>query len=257
MLFADPAACGAAGQRHAGLGTGQAQLVPRDLAAEALAGQQVQDIAQLDRMGEKSAANAVAAIEKSKENDLWRLLSALGIRQVGDKAAKVLAAHVGSFDALSAASEEEQTAIDDVGPITARYIRQWLESPQSQDLLARLREAGVNMTSHQEKVDDRFAGQTFVLTGTLEKFTRDEAAAMIEQRHYELVLLHVMLPDYDGYELIDYIRQYDTPVIFVTARAEILDRVKGLRAGAEDYIVKPCDLRELTARVENVLRRYR
>ena len=74
------------------------------------------------------------------------------------------------------------TAIDDVGPITARYIRQWLESPQSQDLLARLREAGVNMTSHQEKVDDRFAGQTFVLTGTLEKFTRDEAAAMIEQR---------------------------------------------------------------------------
>ena len=94
----------------------------------------------------------------------------------------MLAAHFCSFDALSAASEEELTAIDDVGPITARYIRQWLESPQSQDLLARLREAGVNMTSHQEKVDDRFAGQTFVLTGTLEKFTRDEAAAMIEQR---------------------------------------------------------------------------
>ena len=65
---------------------------------------------------------------------------------------------------------------------SSRYIRQWLGSPQSQDLLARLREAGVNMTSHQEKVDDRFAGQTFVLTGTLEKFTRDEAAAMIEQR---------------------------------------------------------------------------
>ena len=112
---------------------------------------QAQDIAQLDRMGEKSAAN-------------------------------VLAAHFGSFDALAAASEEELTAIDDVGPITARYIRQWLDSPQSQDLIARLREAGVNMTSHQEKVDNRFAGQTFVLTGTLEKFTRDEAAAMIEQR---------------------------------------------------------------------------
>ena len=143
---------------------------------------QAQDIAQLDRMGEKSAANVLAAIEKSKENDLWRLISALGIRQVGDKAAKVLAAHFGSFDALAAASEEELTAIDDVGPITARYIRQWLDSPQSQDLIARLREAGVNMTSHQEKVDNRFAGQTFVLTGTLEKFTRDEAAAMIEQR---------------------------------------------------------------------------
>ena len=143
---------------------------------------QAQDITQLDRMGEKSAANVLAAIEKSKENDLWRLISALGIRQVGDKAAKVLAAHFGSFDALAAASEEELTAIDDVGPITARYIRQWLDSPQSQDLIARLREAGVNMTSHQEKVDNRFAGQTFVLTGTLEKFTRDEAAAMIEQR---------------------------------------------------------------------------
>ncbi len=142
----------------------------------------VQDIAQLDRMGEKSAANAVAAIEKSKENDLWRLISALGIRQVGDKAAKVLASHFGSFDALCVASEEELTAIDDVGPVTARYIRQWLESPQSQDLLLRLREAGVNMICHQEKVDDRFKGQTFVLTGTLEKFTRDEAAAMIEQR---------------------------------------------------------------------------
>ncbi len=141
-----------------------------------------EDIARLDRMGEKSAANTIAAIEKSKENDLWRLISALGIRQVGDKAAKILAARFGSFDALAAATEEELTAIDDVGQVTARYLRQWLESPQSQDLLARLRAAGVNMTSRQERLDDRFAGQTFVLTGTLERFTRDEAAAMIEQR---------------------------------------------------------------------------
>ena len=141
-----------------------------------------EDIARLDRMGEKSAANTIAAIEKSKENDLWRLISALGIRQVGDKAAKILAARFGSFDALAAATEEELTAIDDVGQVTVRYLRQWLESPQSQDLLARLRAAGVNMTSRQERLDDRFAGQTFVLTGTLERFTRDEAAAMIEQR---------------------------------------------------------------------------
>ena len=141
-----------------------------------------EDIARLDRMGEKSAANTIAAIEKSKENDLWRLISALGIRQVGDKAAKILAARFGSFDALAAATEEELTAIDDVGQVTARYLRQWLESPQSQDLLARLRAAGVNMTSRQERLDDRVAGQTVVLTGTLERFTRDEAAAMIEQR---------------------------------------------------------------------------
>ena len=141
-----------------------------------------EEIAQLDRMGAKSAQNAVEAIAKSRENDLWRLLFALGIRQVGEKAAKVLAARFGSFDALANASEEELTAIDDVGPITARYLREWLESPQSKDLIARLKVAGVNMESRTKPVDSRFAGQTFVLTGALTHFTRDEAAEMIEQR---------------------------------------------------------------------------
>ena len=78
--------------------------------------------------------------------------------------------------------EEELTAIDDVGPITARYLREWLESPQSKDLIARLKVAGVNMESRTKPVDSRFAGQTFVLTGALTRFTRDEAAEMIEQR---------------------------------------------------------------------------
>ena len=141
-----------------------------------------EEIAQLDRMGAKSAQNAVEAIAKSRENDLWRLLNALGIRQVGEKAAKVLAARFGSFDALANATEEELTAIDDVGPITARYLREWLESPQSKDLIARLKAAGVNMESRTKPVDSRFAGQTFVLTGALTRFTRDEAAEMIEQR---------------------------------------------------------------------------
>ena len=141
-----------------------------------------EEIARLDRMGAKSAQNAVEAIAKSRENDLWRLLFALGIRQVGEKAAKVLAARFGSFDALANASEEELTAIDDVGPITARYLREWLESPQSKDLIARLKVAGVNMESRTKPVDSRFAGQTFVLTGALTHFTRDEAAEMIEQR---------------------------------------------------------------------------
>jgi len=136
----------------------------------------------LERMGKKSAANAVAAIEKSKDNDLWRLIAALGIRQVGDKAAKVLASHFGSMDAIVAATEEELTAIDDVGPITAGFIRSWMDSPQSRDLLARLKEAGVNMVDRTEKVDARFAGLTFVLTGALTKFTRDEATEMIELR---------------------------------------------------------------------------
>ena len=140
------------------------------------------DIAPLDHMGEKSAANAVAAIYKSRDNDLWRLIFALGIRQVGEKAAKVLARRFGTLQALAQATEEELTAIDDVGPITAAYIRQWMDSPQSQDLMHRLEAAGVNVSCKEEILDSRFAGMTFVLTGSLEKFTREEAGQMIEQR---------------------------------------------------------------------------
>ena len=143
---------------------------------------QAADIAQLERMGEKSAQNAVEAIAASRDNDLWRLINALGIRQVGDKAAKVLASHFGTLDALAQATEEELTAIDDVGSITAAYIRQWMDSPQSQDLMERLKKAGVNMSCKEEKLDRKFAGMTFVLTGALEKFTREEAGEMIEKR---------------------------------------------------------------------------
>ncbi len=136
----------------------------------------------LERMGKKSAQNAVEAIVRSRDNDLWRLINALGIRQVGEKAAKTLAQRFGTMDALAAATEEELTAVDDVGPITARYLCQWMESPQSRDLLARLKAAGVNMSCKEETHDSRFAGMTFVLTGALEKFTRDEAGEMIEKR---------------------------------------------------------------------------
>ena len=136
----------------------------------------------LERMGKKSAQNAVDAIARSRDNDLWRLINALGIRQVGEKAAKTLAQRFGTMDALAAATEEELTAVDDVGPITARYLCQWMESPQSRDLLARLKAAGVNMSCKEEAHDSRFAGMTFVLTGALEKFTRDEAGEMIEKR---------------------------------------------------------------------------
>ena len=136
----------------------------------------------LERMGKKSARNAVEAIARSRDNDLWRLINALGIRQVGEKAAKTLAQRFGTMDALAAATEEELTAVDDVGPITARYLCQWMDSLQSRDLLARLKAAGVNMSCKEEAHDSRFAGMTFVLTGALEKFTRDEAGEMIEKR---------------------------------------------------------------------------
>lgn len=136
----------------------------------------------LDRMGVKSAANAVAAIEKSKSAGLARLLYALGIRQVGIKAAKVLATHFKTFDALEKATSEELTEISDVGAITAGFILDWLSSPQSMDLMEKLRRAGVLLRDSEELVDDRFAGQTFVITGSLSRFDRKAAEAMIEAR---------------------------------------------------------------------------
>lgn len=139
----------------------------------------VQDIAQLDRMGDKSARNAVHAIEESRSRDLSKLLCALGIRQIGAKAAQVLARHFGSFDALASATEEELTAIDDVGGITAKCLRQWLESPQSQDLISRLKAAGVNMECHDMPTADTLTGKTFVLTGTLSSLGRKEAEEAI------------------------------------------------------------------------------
>ena len=137
-------------------------------------------VAQLERMGDKSAANLMSAIENSKSAGLARLLCAFGIRQVGQKAAKVLASHFADLDSLMAAKTEELTAIPDIGGITAGFITEWFSLPQSMHLIGRLRAAGVDFTSHEEKKDDRFAGQTFVLTGTLSKYTRDEASAIIE-----------------------------------------------------------------------------
>lgn len=141
-----------------------------------------EDVAGLDRMGKKSAQNLMAAIRRSKDQDLARLIYAFGIRQVGQKAGKILAARFKTMDALEQATLEELTAVNDVGEITARSILTWLESPQSRHLIARLREAGVNMTAAEQGSDQRFAGMTFVLTGGLEQFTRDQAAAMIEDR---------------------------------------------------------------------------
>ena len=134
----------------------------------------------LERMGKKSAQNLISAIEKSKQNDLSKLLCAFGIRQVGQKAAQVLARHFGSLDALAAASLEKLTTIPDVGGITAESIKSWFENPQSQHLISVLREAGVNMESHAESVGDKLAGLTFVLTGELSRFTRKEAGDRIQ-----------------------------------------------------------------------------
>ena len=141
-----------------------------------------EDVAGLERMGKKSAQNLLAAIERSKSNDLSRLIYAFGIRQVGQKAGKILAARFHTLEALENAALEELTAVDDIGAITAQSILEWMASPQSRHLIQRLAQAGVNMTAAEQGSDQRFAGMTFVFTGALEKFTRDEAAAMVEDR---------------------------------------------------------------------------
>lgn len=137
-------------------------------------------VAGLERMGKKSADNLMKALENSKQAGLSRLLCAFGIRQVGQKAAKTLASRFKSLDELMAAGEEELTQIDDIGAITAKFIVEWFSLPQSRHLINRLREAGVSFESREEIKDSRFAGLTFVLTGTLSTYTRDEASAIIE-----------------------------------------------------------------------------
>ena len=132
------------------------------------------------KSGSKAAQKLLAAIEASKHNDVSRLIFALGIRQVGEKAAKVLAKTFGSLDALMQASCAELTEVRDIGAITAENIVSWFASPQSQHMIARLRGAGVNFASTAAPTGDRLAGMTFVLTGALALFTRDEATEKIE-----------------------------------------------------------------------------
>lgn len=141
-----------------------------------------EDLVGLEHMGKKSAQNLLTAIEKSKSQDLSRLLFSFGIRQIGQKAGKVLAARFGTLDALCEASLDDLTAVDDIGTVTAQSVLNWFADPQSRHLIERLRQAGVNMTAAKQENDQRFAGKTFVLTGTLERFTRSEATEMIESR---------------------------------------------------------------------------
>ena len=140
----------------------------------------LEDVKSLWKSGSKAAQKLLTAIEKSKEQDLSRLIYALGIRQVGAKTGKVLASSFGSLDALADASVEALTAVPDVGAITAENINSWFRQEQSKHLVQRLRNAGVNFESKRVVSDIRFAGKTFVLTGALSKFTREEATEKIE-----------------------------------------------------------------------------
>ena len=140
----------------------------------------LEDVKSLWKSGSKAAQKLLDSIEKSKGQDLSRLVYGLGIRQVGAKTGKVLASTFGSLDALIAATEEELTAVPDVGAVTAANIHDWFCQEQSRHLVEKLRSAGVNFESTRVVSDARFAGKTFVLTGALSKFSREEATEKIE-----------------------------------------------------------------------------
>ena len=136
---------------------------------------------QFERMGKKLSENLLHAIENSKTRDLSRLIFALGIRHVGEHTAKLLASAFGSIEHLSKASEEELTSIREVGPQVAASIVDFFKSEENLRVLCRLEEAGVSPKVEEKRVGGRFTGKTFVFTGALEKFTRDEAKKMVEQ----------------------------------------------------------------------------
>ena len=140
------------------------------------------DVLSLKKNGTKFAQNLINSIEKSKENDLYRLITALGIRHIGAKTAKTLAKTYKDMNSLMNATYESLVNIDDMGKISAESVNEFFKQEQTRDLINRLEQAGVNMkTIETDETDERFKGQTFVLTGKLEKYTREEAGELIER----------------------------------------------------------------------------
>jgi len=142
----------------------------------------LEDIASLKKEGKKFAENLINAINESKNNNLDRLINALGIEQVGVKSAKILAKRFKTMDELAKAPYGTLTFVDEIGTITANSVREFFMQDQTKDLIKKLKAAGVNMTLQEDdNTDNRFLGMTFVLTGALEKYTRDEAGDIIEK----------------------------------------------------------------------------
>ncbi len=137
----------------------------------------------LERMGKKSAAKLLAEIEKSKGNEVWRLLYGLGIRHVGERGAQVLADHFGSIEAIESAPREELERVREIGPVLAEAVRTWFDEPHNRELVERLRASGVTTVGERKVVPagpQPLAGKTFVVTGTLASMSREDAQAKIE-----------------------------------------------------------------------------
>ncbi len=139
-----------------------------------------ENIAALYKKGDKMAENLLSSIEKSKQNDLWRLIFGIGILHVGDTKAKQLASHFGSLDAIVNATEEELLSLEDFGEIIAKSVVEFFSNEKNKQLVRELQEFGLNTVAQKTAVGDKFAGITFVLTGGLSSMSRDEAKAKIE-----------------------------------------------------------------------------
>lgn len=141
-----------------------------------------EDIEDMDKMGKKSAENLINALEKSKENPLSRVITALGIRFIGEKASKLIAKYAKTMDKLIELTAEELVLIDEIGETMAKSVVDYFKEPQNLEMIEKLRSAGVNLTEPvDENTDLRFLGMTFVLTGALEEYTRPEASEIIEK----------------------------------------------------------------------------
>ncbi|MCX8108289.1 MAG: NAD-dependent DNA ligase LigA, partial [Verrucomicrobiae bacterium] len=143
----------------------------------------LEDVASLERMGEKSARNFLNNVEASKQRDLWRLIFGLGILHVGAGVARSLARHYATLDELASATREALTQVQDIGPVIADSVYSWFRQPRNQQLIERLRNAGLNFKSslyQPAEAKGPFTGKTFVLTGTLSSMTREQATARIE-----------------------------------------------------------------------------
>jgi DNA ligase (NAD+) len=138
------------------------------------------DLLSLERMGDKSAQNILDEIEASKKLLLERVIFGLGIRFVGERTAQFLAEHFGSMDALMNASQEELEQVNEVGPRIAESISEFFHEPRNRELVKRLRESGLTFSGKKRERGTKLTGKTFVLTGTLTKYSRDQAKKLIE-----------------------------------------------------------------------------
>lgn len=189
-----------------------------------------EDISRLERMGEQSAANIIAAIEKSKQNPLSRLVTGLGIRLVGQKAARVICERFNTAQKLTEADMDSLTAIDGIGAAMAESITEYFALPKTRDMLSEFEQLGVNLTEPvEEKKNDIFAGKTFVLTGTLPTLKRSQASKIIEENGGKVSSSVSKKTDYvlAGEDAGSKLTKAQSLGVAVISEAELMDMING------------------------------